>query len=127
MPTPDLVTQGQVRWYDFGTAVGSEPQGRRPVLVIQGDELNHSRFRTTVIAAVTSRMGSLSFPGAVFLPAVPSGLPRDSVVQLWAVTTVNKWSLGPIAGVVPTSIWPEIEQAMDQVMGRAGGVLVNRG
>jgi hypothetical protein len=39
MVTPDLVLQGQVRWFDFGAAVGSEPQGHRPVVVIQGDEI----------------------------------------------------------------------------------------
>ncbi len=119
MPTPELISQGEVRWYDFGTAIGSEPQGPRPVVVIQGDQLNHSRLRTTVIAAVTSRTSAASLPGAVFIPAGVAGLTRDSVVQTWALHTVNKWELSPVEGVVPTAIWKSIERAVAQMMGRA--------
>ena len=118
MSTPDPVSQGQVRWYDFGTAIGSEPQGRRPAVVIQGDELNHSRLRTTVIAAVTSRTSVASFPGGVFVPAAVAGLTKDSVVQLWALHTVNKWELGPVEGTIPSSIWKSIDKGMAQMMGR---------
>lgn len=118
MATPDLVSQGQIRWYDFGTAIGSEPQGRRPAVVIQGDELNHSRLRTTVIAAVTSRTRVASLPGGVFIPAGVAGLTRDSVIQLWALYTVNKWELGAVEAVVPSSIWKSIEKGMAQMMGR---------
>jgi len=116
--TPDLVLQGQVRWFDFGAAVGSEPQGHLPVVVIQGDELNHSRLRTTVVAPITSRTHLSAVPGAVFLPAAVAGLSRDSVVELWGVSTVNKWALGPVEASVSSSKWREIEQAMDRMMGR---------
>lgn len=115
---PDLVSQGEVRWFDFGAAVGSEPQGARPVLVIQGDELNRSRLQTTLVAALTTRTSFASLPGAVFIPAGTAGLTRDSVVQLWALNTVNKWALGPVEGVVPSSVWKSIEKGMAQMMGR---------
>lgn len=120
MPTPELVSQGELRWYDFGTAIGSEPQGRRPAVVIQGDELNHSRLRTTVIAAVTSRTSVASLPGAVFIPAGITGTSRDSVVQLWALHTVNKWEVGPVEGVVPAAIWKSIQKGVAEMMGRPG-------
>jgi len=112
------VSQGEVRWFDFGAAVGSEPQGARPVVVIQGDELNRSRLRTTLVAALTTRTSFVSLPGAVFVPAGTAGVTRDSVVQLWALNTVNKWALGPAQGVVPSSIWKSIEKEMAQMMGR---------
>jgi mRNA interferase MazF len=116
--TPDLVLQGEVRWFDFGAAVGSEPQGHRPVVIIQGDELNHSRLRTTVVAPVTTSTHLSVLPGAVFIPAAVAGLTQDSVVELWAVSTVNKWALGSVQGVVPSTVWKKIERAMGQMMGR---------
>lgn len=116
--TPDLVSQGEVRWFDFGAAVGSEPQGARPVVVIQGDELNRSRLQTTLVAALTTRTSFASIPGAVFVPAGTAGLKRDSVIQMWALSTVNKWALGPVQGVVPASVWKSIEKGMAQIMGR---------
>jgi len=116
--TPDLVSQGEVRWFDFGAAVGSEPQGSRPVVVIQGDDLNRSRLQTTLVAPLTTRTSFASMPGAVFMPAGSAGLTRDSVVQLWALNTVNKWALGPAQGVVSSSIWKSIEKGMAQMMGR---------
>ena len=116
--TPDRVSQGEVRWFDFGAAVGSEPQGARPVVVIQGDELNRSRLQTTLVAALTTQTSFASLPGAVFIPSGTAGLTRDSVVQMWALSTVNKWALGPAQGVVPSAIWRSIERAVAQMMGR---------
>ena len=116
--TPDLVCQGEVRWFDFGAAVGSEPQGPRPVVVVQGDELNRSRLQTTLVASMTSRTSMAVLPGAVFIPAGTAGLTRDSVIQMWALSTVNKWALGPVHGVVPSAIWKSIEKAVAQMMGR---------
>jgi mRNA interferase MazF len=116
--TPDLVSQGEVRWFDFGQAIGSEPQGPRPVVVVQGDELNRSRLQTTLVASMTSRTSMAVLPGAVFIPSGTAGLTRDSVVQMWALSTVNKWALGPTQGVVPSAIWKSIEKAVAQMMGR---------
>ena len=116
--TPDLVAQGEVRWFDFGKAVGSEPQGSRPVVVVQGDELNRSRLQTTLVASMTTQTKFAVLPGAVFIPSGTAGVSRDSVVQMWALSTVNKWALGPVQGVVPSSIWKSIEKGMAQMMGR---------
>ena len=115
---PDLVSQGEVRWFDFGAAVGSEPHGSRPVVVIQGDDLNRSRMQTALVAALTTRTSFASLPGAVFIPSGTAGLTRDSVIQMWALTTVNKWALGRVQGVVPSAIWKSIEKGMAQMMGR---------
>ena len=119
MASNELVLQGQVRWFDYGEPVGSQPAGLRPAIVIQGDSLNHSNFQTTVIASVTSQLRWATMQGAVFIPAGIGGLPRDSVVALWSLTTVNKWELGPILGMLPNIHWLEIERAMDQMMGRS--------
>lgn len=112
MTAPDLVCQGDVRWFDFGEAAGSEPAGQRPVLVIQSDGLNHSRWSTTVVASLTSNIGLASLPGSVVLPPAATGLTRQSVVLLTALSTVNKTSLGPRVGMLPQMWWLETRRAL---------------
>jgi mRNA interferase MazF len=69
---------------------GSEPGYRRPVLVIQIDDFNRSRIGTIVVAVVTSHLALADAPGNVFLPAREAGLPRDSVVNVSQVVTLDK-------------------------------------
>jgi len=114
----DLVAQGEVRWCDFGNVAGSEQEGPRPVVVVQGDELNRSRLQTTLVASMTTQTRLAVLPGAVFIPSGTAGILRDSVVQMWALSTVNKWALGPVQGVVPSSTWKSMEKGMAQMMGR---------
>lgn len=57
-------------------------------------------------------------PGNVFLPAHASGLPKDSVVNVTAVATVNRQSLDPDpAGRVPGRIMREVDAGIRQVLG----------
>jgi mRNA-degrading endonuclease toxin of MazEF toxin-antitoxin module len=47
------VRQGEVYWLAFAGR-GSQPDGRRPAVVVQHDRFNRSAIQTTVVAAVTS-------------------------------------------------------------------------
>lgn len=115
---PDLVSQGQVHWFDFGRPAGSEPGGHRPVLVVQGDHLNHSKWSTTVVAPITSNIALGSLPGSVLIPAAVAGLERHSVVLLTGLSTVEKVCLGPAVGLLPVALWQEVLRAFDQMVGR---------
>ncbi len=46
----------------------SEPGYRRPVLVIQSDDFNHSRIATVIALVITSNTRLAQAPGNVFLP-----------------------------------------------------------
>jgi mRNA interferase MazF len=85
-----MVKRGQIRWVDFGQPVGSEPAFRRPVVVIQADGFNDSRLQTVIVAVLTSNTGLAQMPGNVFLPASATGLPKDSVVDVTAIASVDK-------------------------------------
>ena len=98
-----MITRGSVWWADPGEPDGSRPAERRPVLVIQADPFNASRLAMIVAAVITSNTGLAAMPGNVFLPAVAVGLPRDSVVNVTALVTLNKSDLGNQAGTVPDS------------------------
>jgi len=58
-------------------------------------------------------------PGNVFLPAVASGLPRDSVVNVTAIITLDKDDLeqdGP-GGDIPAPLMREVDQGLRRVFG----------
>ena len=79
-----------VCWVDLGEPKGSRPARRRPVLVIQANPYNASRLATTLVAVITSNTALATMPGNVFLPAVVSILPKDSVLNVNALVTIDK-------------------------------------
>ena len=112
-----MIGRGSVWWADLGEPHGSKPAKRRPVLVIQSGPFNASRLSTTVAAVITSNTGLAVMPGNVFLPAAVSGLPKDSVVNVTALVTVDKTDLDEEAGHLPTSLMNEVDRGLRRVLG----------
>ena len=77
---------------------GSEPGGRRPVLVVSSDEFNRSRIRTVLVAAVTGNLGLSEAPGNVLVESLETGLPGDSVVNVSQLATLDKSFLNDKVG-----------------------------
>jgi mRNA interferase MazF len=100
-----VICRGGVYWADLGEASGSKPAKRRPVLVIQSEPFNASRLSTTVAAVITSNTRLAAMPGNVFAPAAATGLPRDSVVNVTALVTLDKTDLGTQAGHLLLPSW----------------------
>jgi mRNA interferase MazF len=112
------VTQrGDVCWADLGEPQGSKPAKRRPVLVVQADAYNDSRLNTTLAAVITSNTGLAAMPGNVFVPAIASGLPRDSVVNVTALITLDKTDLESAVGQLPASLMHEVDRGLRRVLG----------
>jgi mRNA interferase MazF len=112
-----VIERGRVCWADLGEPRGSAPARRRPVLVIQADPFTASRLATTVVAVITANTGLAAVPGNVFLPRAASGLPRDSVVNVTALVTVNKTGLDPSGRRLPTALMDEVNQGLRRVLG----------
>lgn len=109
--------RGDVCWADLGEPRGSTPAKRRPVLVIQADPYNASRLNTTLVAIVTSNTALAAMPGNVFLPAAASGLPKDSVLNVTALATLDKADLDPPVGRLPSSLMTQIDRGLRRVLG----------
>ena len=88
-----VTEQGGIYWAELGPAVGSRPAKRRPVLVIQSNTYNESNLATVLVAVITTNTALATMPGNVFLAATATGLPRDSVVNVTAIVTLNKSDL----------------------------------
>jgi mRNA interferase MazF len=109
--------RGEVCWTDLGEPKGSRPAKRRPVLVIQADPYNDSKLSTTLVAVITSNTGLAAMPGNVFLPAVASGLPKDSVLNVTDLVTIDKADLDQPVGRLPRSLMTEIDRGLRRVLG----------
>jgi len=112
-----VIRRGSICWADLGEPRGSRPAKRRPVLVIQADPFNASRLNTTQAAVITSNTGLAAMPGNVFLPAASSGLPKDSVVNVTALVTLNKTDLDAEAGCLPAALMGEVDRGLRRVLG----------
>jgi hypothetical protein len=58
-----------------------------------------------------------AMPGNVFVPAIASGLPRDSVVNVTALVTLDKTDLDPAVGQLPASLMHEVDRGLRRVLG----------
>ena len=82
--------RGEIWWASLPAPRGSEPGYRRPVLVVQSDAFNASRIQTVVVAAITSNLRLAEAPGNVMLRKRASRLPRNSVVNVSQLVTLDR-------------------------------------
>ncbi len=111
-----MIARGGVYWADLGEVTSSRPAKRRPVLVVQSDAYNASALSTVVAVVLTSNTALAAMPGNVFVPATVSGLPRDSVVNVTGIVTLDEDDLTERAGQLPTYLQTEVDQGLRRVL-----------
>ena len=89
------IKQGEVYWINLPEPKKSEPGFRRPCVVIQNDSFNRSRIKTTIICILTTNLRLGKAPGNVSLAKGDANLPRESVINISQILTVNKEDLSP--------------------------------
>ena len=113
-----VIRRGDVCWVDFGTPRGSEPAKRRPAVVLQDNWLLDSKINTILVLPFTSNVRQSAFPGNVFVPAVVSGLPVDSVAVVAQAGPVSREFLEPFpVSSLPASIMMSIDDGVKLVLG----------
>lgn len=112
-----VIRRGEIWWADLGPAIGSRPAKRRPVLVVSADRYNSSRIATVVVAIITSNTRLATMPGNVFLPASASGLPRDSVVNVTQLYTLDKPDLTDRTGELFGDLLADVDRGLHRMLG----------
>ncbi len=87
------VEQGDIFWVDLDDPYGSEPGGRRPIVVVQNNMFNFARLKTVVGCGITSNQSQALSPGNVLLDKGEANLPRRSVVNISQVVTLDRQDL----------------------------------
>ncbi len=95
-----VIKQGDIYWVELEEPVGSEPGYRHPHVVIQNNLFNGSRINTVVVCALTSKLKRAQAPGNVLLDKDEANLPKQSVVNITQIFTVDKTQLNEYIGTV---------------------------
>ena len=86
------IYRGEIYYADLSPVVGSEQGGVRPVLVLQND-VGNKYSPTVIVAAITSKLSKAKLPTHIELDKDKYNLPKDSVVLLEQLRTLDKQRL----------------------------------
>ena len=111
MYVDNSVKRGDIFYADLSPVVGSEQGGVRPVLIVQNDTGNkHSP--TVIAAAITSQTGKARLPTHIEFAAGSYGLPKDSVVLLEQIRTLDKKRLREHMGRLDSTLMKQVDSAI---------------
>jgi mRNA interferase MazF len=110
--------RGEIYYLDFSPAQGSESRGPPPPLIIQND-VGTRASPLTIVAAVPSNPDAARLPVCVQVSPADSGLPRESVVNLGHIYTVDKSRLRQLMGRLSDDLMERVDQALRVSVGLA--------
>lgn len=97
--------------------MGSAPSLRRPVLIVQDDSFNRSRLATVIVLSITSNLSLSEMPGNVMLQREESGLPKESVVNVSQIVTIDKSWLERRVNALPEELMEEVAYGLGLILG----------
>ena len=106
-----VIKRGELYYADLSPVVGSEQGGIRPVLVLQND-IGNKYSPTVIAAATTSKLTKAKLPTHIELHSDTTPLPRDSVVLLEQIRTIDKTRLKEKIGELPEDVMKEVNNAL---------------
>ena len=107
-----MIRRGEIWWADLPRPVLSGPGYRRPVVIVQADRINESIVRTVIVAVVTSQTKWAPAPGNVLLSRRACGLPRESVVNVSQLFTIDRTLLRERVGTLPRTTLSRIDEGL---------------
>lgn len=116
-----VITQGDVFWARLSNlATGSEPENKRPVVVVQRDSINRSKFNTVVVVPLTRQTKHVNVPGNVLLLKGDANLPRQSLARTTHIMVIDKSRLIEKIGTLSQSKTKEIISNIMWILGEEG-------
>ena len=106
-----IVSRGELYYADLSPVVGSEQGGLRPVLIVQNN-VGNKFSPTVIIAAITSQITKAKLPTHIELNKDKYNLPKDSVVLLEQLRTLDKLRLKDKVGSLDEQMMHKIDLAL---------------
>jgi mRNA interferase MazF len=97
---PPAIHRGDIYWIAQDESRAPTPSYSHPHVVVQDDVFNHSRIGTVVVCALTSNLGKAKEPGNVLLDPGEGDLPKQSVVVVSQISSVDRARLGERIGAL---------------------------
>jgi len=111
-----ILNRGEIWWADLDESRGSSPGFRRPVLIVQSDSFDRSEINTVICAVLTSNTRLAAAPGNILLSSKDSGLPKDSVINISQIVTLDKMDLVQVVGKLRRVIMNDVENSLRIVL-----------
>ena len=105
------IKRGDLFYADLSPVVGSEQGGVRPVVIVQND-IGNKYSPTVIIAAITSQVNKAKLPTHVSIEASLFGLPKNSMVLLEQIRTIDKNRLIDKLTVLDHQKMKEVDEAI---------------
>lgn len=112
----ELIKRGDVYYADLSPVIGSEQGGVRPVLVLQNN-IGNKYSPTVIISAITSQINKAKLPTHIEIKAKDFELPRDSVVLLEQLRTIDKKRLKEKIGRFDKILMNEVDEGIKISLG----------
>ena len=96
--------------------VGSEPGYKRPLLIIQSNDFNKSQINTIIAAVITSNIRLSAAPGNILLSTIKSKLPKESVINVSQLITIDKSFLTAKMNTLPRSFMEKVDEGVRLVL-----------
>lgn len=88
---------------DLNPVVGSEQQGKRPVLVISDETFNSVMPVVTILPITSLKKGRRLYPNEALIKKSNGGLDADSIVLAHQIRTISKQRIQMILGTLDDS------------------------
>jgi mRNA interferase MazF len=111
-----VVNQGDIFWIELGEPEGSEPGYRHPHVIVQNNLFNRSLLPTVVVCPLTSNLRRADAPGNVLLEKQEANLPKQCVVNVSQIFTVDKTQLDEYIGTVSPKRIRQILEGVNLVL-----------
>lgn len=113
------IKRGEIYYADLSPVIGSEQGGFRPVLIVQNN-VGNKYSPTVIVSAITSQLTKAKLPTHIELSSFEYNLPKDSVVLLEQIRTLDKKRLKDKVTVLSFDKMKEIDKALLISLGFAG-------
>lgn len=111
-----VINRGEIWWANLPEPIGSSPGFRRPVVIIQSDTFHKTNLNTTVVVSITTNLELKEMRGNVLLKKHQSGLPKDSVVNVTQLFTLDKRLLFEPVGSLSERKMEQIDKGLRLVL-----------
>jgi mRNA-degrading endonuclease toxin of MazEF toxin-antitoxin module len=88
----------------------------RPAIVVQTDRVRDPRVRTFLVVPMTSRLHLEGLPGNLRLDRKSTGLPKESVANLYDIQKVLRSDLVENVGRLPTASMKALDDGLKLVL-----------
>ncbi len=118
-----MISRGQIYFVNLSPTQGREQAGRRPVLVVSADAINHQPLVVTAVVGTSAKNVPRDYPTNVRMTAKETGLPIDTVFLCFQLRSLDpgrfldpKTRRPNLAGTMPPARMAEVDRALKLVL-----------